>query len=436
MAYRIYISPSLQPWNKYADGSGSEQDHMQAVGKRVVELLKQHKEFVVFTNRPGMTLQKAVKESNNLAVHAHVAIHSNAGGGEGTEVWIVKKGYNAEKFAKAIYKYLAPLSPGEDRGVKATTGLYEVRETKAPAVIIEVEFHDSAKLAAWIGQHHEELAQAIYWGICDYFEVAPIKPQPTDVKQVKVHAGDKVYSGELRDGKTMVHVRVLEEFGLKIHWDGKEVWVSSLKPQTPFFTTKDNYDVITCSPEYIEVRIIKNKLPFNRNGINGGFFSSTLTPLGTVIIDGNVVTERVLRVPYRPCLAITKNNHAAIVYLAGTKEEAKFYKYVVGGGPVLVLFDGVKGPVLYPEVGADEGFQEDILKSIRPRTAVGVTPSGLVKLVTTESMSIEQLAKTMHEIGCINAMALDGGGSTAMTWQGKVIRGNKRAVSTAIFVKE
>ena len=199
MAHSIYISPSLQPGNLYVDGSGSEQYHMQAVGRLVVELLEKHQQFVVYSNRPGMTLRQAMDESNDLAVDAHVAIHSNAGSGEGTEIWIVEKGYRAEKLAKAIYRYLAPLSPGEDRGIKESTYYGEVRETNAPAVIVETEFHDDQKLAKWIGQHHEELAQSIYRGICEYFEVTPIESQLTEVIQVEVHIGDRVYQGKLKE---------------------------------------------------------------------------------------------------------------------------------------------------------------------------------------------------------------------------------------------
>lgn len=198
-AYRIYISPSLQPANKYADGSGSEQDHMQAVGARVVELLKQHREFAVFANRLGMAMQQAVEESNNLAVHAHIAIHSNAGGGDGTLALHYPNSVQGEKLAKAIYEQVAPLSPGKDDGVRATGLLYEVRETKAPAVIIEVEFHDSDTLAAWINKNHEGLAQAIYKGVCSHFEVTPIKKQLPQSVEVEVRIGGIIYKGSLNE---------------------------------------------------------------------------------------------------------------------------------------------------------------------------------------------------------------------------------------------
>lgn len=198
MAHRIYISPSLQPANLYADGSGSEQDHMQAVGQRVVELLRQHQEFIVFTNRVGMSMPEAVLESNNLAVHVHVAIHSNAGGGDGTLALHYPGSVQGEKLAKKIYKEVAPLSPGKDDGVRADRDLYELNQTIAPSTIIEVEFHDNKKLAAWIGPHHEEIAQAIYKGICNYFEVSPVKEQISETIEVEVRIGNMVYQGKLK----------------------------------------------------------------------------------------------------------------------------------------------------------------------------------------------------------------------------------------------
>lgn len=438
--YKIYISPSLQPTNKYADNSGSEQKHMQTIGRKVVELLKRHKEFVVFANRVGMTLKEAVRESNSLVVNAHIAIHSNAGSGEGTEVWYYKGSTNGKKLAEAIYQEVAPLSPGKDRGVKDTKGFYEVRQTKAPAVIVEVEFHNKKKLAEWIGQHHEELAQGIYKGICNYFAVEPIDDQPIDIIPIKVHAKGKVYSGELRNGKTMVHVRVLEEFGLKVDWDGKDVWVSQRtatpKVEMSRLRRRKKYDVITCYPSQVEVTLIKGKIPISKNGVNGGFVDRYLNPLGLVIIDGKLITAGVVRVPIRPCLVITKNNKAQIDYLNGTEDRIRLIKYALGGAPTLLKYDAIKGVIQYPTVGMNEGVQGDIINSVRERTAVGITSTGLVKLVTTDPMDIEELATTMKEIGCINAMALDGGDSTAMVWNEKIIRGNKRANSTAIFVKK
>ena len=76
---------------------------------------------------------------------------------------------------------MVAISPFVGRGVKTSKTLYEVNKTTAPAVILEVEFHDNPQGADWIVQNLEQIAQAIVQGVLDYFgdsTVEPPKPQP------------------------------------------------------------------------------------------------------------------------------------------------------------------------------------------------------------------------------------------------------------------
>lgn len=164
----VYISPSTQEANIGVGQYGTEEKRMNEIADILVPLLKANG-LTVYRNRPEMTLQQVVKDSNAKNVDAHVAIHSNAGGGEGTEIWVYKLGYNAERLAKCIYDELAPLSPGKDRGVKENPDFYETRKTKAPAVIVEVGFHDNPADATWIASNQKAIARAIAKGICKYF---------------------------------------------------------------------------------------------------------------------------------------------------------------------------------------------------------------------------------------------------------------------------
>jgi len=83
----------------------------------------------------------------------------------------------------------------------------------------------------------------------------------------------------------------------------------------------------------------------------------------------------------------------------------------IGGGPMLV----VGGKVVAP-TGC--GY----LCSVNPRTGVGVTKTGKVLLVTVDGrnpgwssgMALSAFANEMKSLGAVNAMNLDGGGSTTM----------------------
>ncbi|KAF6509683.1 N-acetylmuramoyl-L-alanine amidase/putative S-layer protein [Geobacillus stearothermophilus] len=69
---------------------------------------------------------------------------------------------------------------------------------------------------------------------------------------------------------------------------------------------------------------------------------------------------------------------------------------------------------------ADGKVQPFSIKGVHPRTAVGIDKNGNVMLVVvdgrqpahSQGMTLNELAKLMHELGAVDAMTLDGGGSS------------------------
>lgn len=175
---RVYISPSTQENNtSVLKEYGTEERVMHLIADEVCSMLKENG-IEVFRGRKEQTLTQMVAESNNLAVDCHVAIHSNAMGADqsgkarGCEVWIYKGSIKGRQLAEAIYRNLEAITPTTDRGIKETTTLYEVRETKAPACIIEVAFHDNIQDAEWILNNIRPIAECITKGICSYLKVS------------------------------------------------------------------------------------------------------------------------------------------------------------------------------------------------------------------------------------------------------------------------
>ncbi len=164
---RIYLSPSAQENNVGAGSYGTEEQRMNQLCDLVEQKLRG--KYILYRNRPEMSLQQIGLDSNAKRPDIHLALHSNAGGGQGCECWICAKGGNAERLAQQIYQQVTAISPFPGRGVKTSKTLYEVNKTTAPAVILEVEFHDSEKGAAWIVEQMEPIAQAIVRGIRQYF---------------------------------------------------------------------------------------------------------------------------------------------------------------------------------------------------------------------------------------------------------------------------
>lgn len=171
MAKKIYISPSDQVKNAYAAGNTTEAIQCRKIAKTLVTALKRCG-FDVMTNvTDGMVAR--VTESNKWGANLHVCIHTNAYNQKvsGTRIFshdLKGEGYKA---AKAVFDVLAPVTPGTSENVKAYPELYEVRNTTAPCVYVEVDFHDVDSVALWIIEHTEDIAEAICKGICNYYGV-------------------------------------------------------------------------------------------------------------------------------------------------------------------------------------------------------------------------------------------------------------------------
>lgn len=103
---------------------------------------------------------------------------------------------------------------------------------------------------------------------------------------------------------------------------------------------------------------------------------------------------------------------------------------VVGAGPLLVR-DGVKGIDL-----AKEAFYEaKITTNSAARSAAGISADGHLIFITTTA-TLHELADIMIQLGATSATNLDGGASSGMYYNGKMIRTPGRAISNAIVIVE
>lgn len=93
-----------------------------------------------------------VTECNSFAPDLAVDIHNNAGGGDGAEVFYTKTGGTGKTLAENILAEISALGQ-KSRGAKTRTNSRGVdyyafiRETKAPAVIVECAFVDTDDIA-------------------------------------------------------------------------------------------------------------------------------------------------------------------------------------------------------------------------------------------------------------------------------------------------
>jgi hypothetical protein len=115
--------------------------------------------------------------------------------------------------------------------------------------------------------------------------------------------------------------------------------------------------------------------------------------------------------------------------------------YVVGGGPRLIRDGRVE------ITAAREGVTTDFVNTRHPRTAVARDRAGRLLLLTVDGrqpelsvgMSLDELARLLMEFDAVEAINLDGGGSTTMVVGGRVVNSpsdkeGERPVSDALLI--
>lgn len=180
MKKSVYLSPSTQKNNLGYGNYGTEADRMNQVGDVTEKILKKHG-LTIYRNKKTWSLTQVVADSNRLSPGIHVAIHSNAGGGRGPEIFAYAPGGEGEKVARKIYEQIMLIAPMAGRGVKFNKDLYELRVTKAPAALLEIAFHDHPLDAKWIMENIGEIGQSIAYGIIRYFGLNTLKPEKSSV---------------------------------------------------------------------------------------------------------------------------------------------------------------------------------------------------------------------------------------------------------------
>jgi N-acetylmuramoyl-L-alanine amidase len=188
----IYISPSKQEDNIGYGDYGTEEVRMNQIAEVVCNCLDASN-IIWYRNSPSMTTTQIVEDSNSKNPDFHLALHSNAGGGRGAEVFIYDWGDDRERLARIVYEKIAELTPTEDRGVKLNASLAELNGTTAPAALIEYGFHDNPEDAAFILDNIQTLGVVTAQAVCEYFNVPFVNPyvesgNPSKLYRVQVGA--------------------------------------------------------------------------------------------------------------------------------------------------------------------------------------------------------------------------------------------------------
>jgi hypothetical protein len=249
------------------------------------------------------------------------------------------------------------------------------------------------------------------------------------------------------DGKVLVQSP--REATSLVITSGKRVYIDKFLPQTT-------------------IRIPAKKLIFQVDGINrpcdNGVVVFDKLYAKDVTYNGDDCLELIMLRDSKGNLTVSEvvqgsatipANGIVLSFHGSSKEYAAYF--AVGDKAILstdlhdesILHSMANGPLLVTKgcktIPIRREGLESGLWSRNPRTAVGVTAKGEVLLVVVDGrqedsvgMTFDELADLMLELGAVDAMALDGGGSSQLMVKGEIANtpsdGQERGISTAIVV--
>lgn len=172
----IYLSPSTQEFNEYITG-GSEEYWMNLLADAMEPILTSSG-IRYSRNTPDMTAASSILASNAGNYDLHLALHSNASGegqaGQNRGILAFyypgsPQGLRAAQLLADGLKAIYPL-PNLVRA-EPTTTLGEVRRVRAPAVLLELGYHDNYEDAVWITSHIDAMAENLVLSLTEFFGI-------------------------------------------------------------------------------------------------------------------------------------------------------------------------------------------------------------------------------------------------------------------------
>ncbi len=186
MSIKIYIDQGHNPrdYNTGAEGNGFfEQDITYDIGVRLYRLLESNPNFTPRLSRPSpdtvlgvnnsSSLTTRVRDANSWGADIFLSLHTNAAensSASGAEALVYSRSSTvAYRLAENILEELTRTTGLQSRGVKERPGLYVLKRTNMPAVLVEMGFISNKRDAELMAYSPDLFAEGIYRGILDYY---------------------------------------------------------------------------------------------------------------------------------------------------------------------------------------------------------------------------------------------------------------------------
>lgn len=455
---KIFIDPghNYSGFDRGAEGNGlKEQDITFQVGEKLSSLLK-NAGFEVVMSRNKITDNVGTSTSSSLNTRASLANKSKAdlfislhcdsstsSNAKGSHICIYKKDSNAEKFANKINTYLLNLGlNGRSNLIVERPELAVLKLTSMPAILIEMGFISNKRDSDIQKNKQDELANAIFMGVCDYLGISYSKKDettaPSSIESVIKIDGQVInINSKNIDGSVYVPIRKFcESLGYSVNWDNttKEVNVittgsdvvskeeealiseTPIPPVTPAkHSIIGTTHVITIDPRniwHVETQKATSKTPYD-NFVNSLFFmaqaNGKMFPQGIAVNGGKVLSNYTTHGKPVATLIVYGWNDVQLKYISDITKEKDVWFAVSGYG-------------IYPEITAkEEGFTgifSDVLRTTN-RPIIGYRKSdNKIVIAVRANSSAERASETAKNLGLDFAISLDAGGSTTLKVNG------------------
>lgn len=181
---KIYIDQGHNPsgFNTGAEGNGlREQDVTYEVGRRLAALLRRSGNWDVRLSRNtpdevlgssnASSLRTRVNEANSWGADYFISVHTNGStdpSARGVEAYAYSRPSRAFNLGEDIVDSLVEATGFPKRGMFVRPGLYVLKRTTMPAVLVEIGFISNPGEAAVMRDNPELFARGIYNGIVEY----------------------------------------------------------------------------------------------------------------------------------------------------------------------------------------------------------------------------------------------------------------------------